>query len=225
MSEKTVPEKPGWKLLQRRQVPVPTWRGWLVLLAGCAGLSIFLLLTIHPFLAPDAPLPGGALVVEGWSSDHALQEAVAEFRRNRYDRMYVTGGPMETGAPLSEYKTYAQLGGAVLLKLGISTNELRVVPAPWVRQDRTYTAAVSLANWLRTAGVHPATVHLITEATHARRSWLLYEKALGRGVKVGVTAVPPTDYDPRRWWRSSLGVRSVIGETIAYIYARLFFWP
>jgi uncharacterized SAM-binding protein YcdF (DUF218 family) len=225
MSETTVPEKPGWKLLKRRQVPVPTWRGWLVLLAGCSGLAIFLLLTIHSFLAPNAPLPGGVIVVEGWSSDHALQAAVAEFRRNHYDRMYVTGGPMEAGGPLSEYKTYAQLGGAVLLKLGISTNELQVVPAPWVRQDRTYTAAVSLADWLRTAGVHPATVHLISEDTHARRSWLLYEKALGHGVQVGVTAVPPRDYDPHRWWRSSLGVRSVIGETLAYSYARFLFWP
>ncbi len=225
MSEKTVPNEPGWKLLKRRQVPVPTWRGWLVLLLAGCGFAIFLLLTIHPFLAPDAPLPGGAMVVEGWASDHSMQAAVAEFRRNHYDRMYVTGGPMESGGPLSEYKTYAQFGGAVLLKLGMSTNELQVVPAPWVKQDRTYTAAVSLASWLRNAGVHPATIHLITEGTHARRSWLLYEKALGRGVKVGVTAVPPIDYDPRRWWRSSMGVRSVIGETLAYAYARLFFWP
>jgi uncharacterized SAM-binding protein YcdF (DUF218 family) len=150
---------------------------------------------------------------------------VAEFRGNHYDKMYVTGGPIEAGAPLSEYKTYAQRGGAVLSKLGMSTNELQVVPAPWVRQDRTYTAALSLANWLRTDGVGLAKVHLITEDTHARRSRLLYQKALGKGVKVGVTAIPPGDYNPSRWWRSSVGVRSVIGETLAYGYARFFFWP
>jgi uncharacterized SAM-binding protein YcdF (DUF218 family) len=154
-----------------------------------------------------------------------MAQAVAEFRRNHYDRIYVTGGPIEAGAPLSEYKTYAQRGGAVLSRLGISSNELQVVAAPWVRQDRTYTAALSLANWLRIAGVHMTKVNLITEDTHARRSRLLFQKALGKAVKVGVTAVPPGDYDPRRWWRSSVGVRSVIGETIAYGYARLFFWP
>ena len=217
--------KSGWKLWRRRQVPVPTWRGWVLLLAACIGLAVFVLLEIHPFLAVNAPLTGGAMVVEGWASDHSLELAVAEFHKNHYDRMYVTGGPIEEGAPLSEYKSYAQRGGAVLTKLGMGTNEVQVVPAPWVRQDRTYTAALSLANWLRKDGVQPVTVHLITEATHARRSRLLYQKALGKDVKVGVTAVPPGDYDPRRWWRSSQGVRSVIGETLAYGYARLFFWP
>ncbi|HWW01034.1 MAG TPA: ElyC/SanA/YdcF family protein [Candidatus Acidoferrum sp.] len=219
------PSKSKWKLLRRRQVLMPTWRGWLVLLAGFIGLAIVAILKIHPFLAVNAPLSGGSMVVEGWASDYALQRAVAEFHGNHYDKMYVTGGPIEAGAPLSEYKTYAQRGGAVLSKLGMSTNELQVVPAPWVRQDRTYTAALSLANWLRTDGVGLAKVHLITEDTHARRSRLLYQKALGKGVKVGVTAIPPGDYNPSRWWHSSVGVRSVIGETLAYGYARFFFWP
>jgi hypothetical protein len=217
--------KAGGKLLRRRQVLVPTWRGWLLLLAGCALLAIISIREIHPFLAVDAPLSGGIMVVEGWASDQALAEAVAEFRRNHYDRMYVTGGPIEAGAPLSEYRTYAERGSAVLQKLGMLTNEVQAVPAPRVRQDRTYTAALSLGIWLRAQSLKPGNVNLITEDTHARRSRLLYEKALGKDVKVGVRAMPPQDYEPSRWWRSSVGVRSVIGETIAYGYARLFFWP
>ncbi len=219
------PDKSKWKLLRRRQVLVPTWRGWLVLLVGLIGLAIFAILEIHPFLAVNAPLRSGSMVVEGWASDYALEKAVAEFHRNHYDKMYVTGGPIEAGAPLSEYKTYAERGAAILTKLGLLTNEFRAVPAPWVRQDRTYTAALTLANWLRIDGVRLTKVHLITEDTHARRSRLLYEKALGKGVKVGVTAIPPADYDPGRWWRSSVGVRSVMGETLAYGYARVFFSP
>ena len=54
---------------------------------------------------------------------------------------------------------------------------------------------------------------------------LLFQKALGDGIKVGIIAVPNPDYDPKYWWRYSDGVREVIGESIAYIYARLFFWP
>ena len=217
--------KSRWKLFRRRQMLVPTWRGWLALVAAFLVLAVVAVLKIHPFLAVNAPLPGEALVVEGWASDFAMAQAVAEFRRNHYDRIYVTGGPIEAGAPLSEYKTYAQRGGAVLSKLGIGSNELQVVAAPWVRQDRTYTAALSLANWLQTNGTRPTRVNLITEDTHARRSRLLCQKAFGKGVEVGVMAMPPADYDPRRWWRSSMGVRSIIGETIAYGYARLFFWP
>ena len=37
----------------------------------------------------------------------------------------------------------------------------------------------------------------------------------------GIIAVEDQDYDSKRWWESSDGVRTVIGEMIAYVYARL----
>ena len=46
---------------------------------------------------------------------------------------------------------------------------------------------------------------------------------MGPGVKVGIIAVEPQDYDPRRWWASSAGFRAVTDEAIAYLYARLIF--
>jgi len=40
---------------------------------------------------------------------------------------------------------------------------------------------------------------------------------------VGVTALPPLDFNPDRWWRTSEGFRTVTSEAIAYLYARFFF--
>ena len=60
---------------------------------------------------------------------------------------------------------------------------------------------------------------------HARRTRLLFQEAFGSKVAVGVIAVPDDAYDPRHWWRSSEGVRDVVGEAIAYVYARFFFYP
>jgi hypothetical protein len=34
--------------------------------------------------------------------------------------------------------------------------------------------------------------------------------------------VQDRNFDPAHWWRSSAGVRTVIGEAIAYLYSRLF---
>jgi hypothetical protein len=51
----------------------------------------------------------------------------------------------------------------------------------------------------------------------------LFQRALGKGVTVGVTSVTDREYDPERWWQSSSGVRDVLGETLAYVYARFFF--
>ena len=44
-------------------------------------------------------------------------------------------------------------------------------------------------------------------------------------MKVGVIGIPSPDYDAKRWWRYSDGVREVIGESIAYVYAKVFFRP
>lgn len=204
---------------------MPTWRGCLTLLLFVGALVILIGRQAHSFLAMVEPLPGGILVVEGWAPDYAMAQTVTEFKRNPYTRLYVTGGPLEVGTPLSEYKTYAQRGAAILLKLGLGTNEVEAVPAGPVRQDRTYAAAMALANHLRQHGGTPTRVHLITEGPHARRSRLLLQMALGKEARVGVTAIPVDDYDPDHWWNSSAGVRGVVGEAIAYAYARLLFRP
>jgi DUF218 domain len=219
------PEKRLWGLVSRRACLVPTWRGWLALGLAFAVAAFAGVREVHPFLAVTDPLPGGALVVEGWATDHALEEAAAEFHRRHYDRLYVTGGPIEWGAPLAEYKTYAQRGAAVLLKLGLSAHEVQAAPAPRVRQDRTYAAAVGLRHWLRDHGVYETKLHVITEGPHARRSRLMFQEAFGPGVKVGITAVPVLDYDERHWWRYSAGVRGVVDEMVAYLYARFLFHP
>jgi len=65
----------------------------------------------------------------------------------------------------------------------------------------------------------------MTLGPHARRSRLLFQKAFGKEVKVGVISVEDRDYDPAHWWRSSEGVREVLGEAIAYFYAKFFFSP
>ncbi len=217
------PRQPRW--IRRRQIPVPTWRGWLLLLI-VFGMGLYIALhATYPFLAVNDPLPGGYLVVEGWAPDYALRAAVAEFRSNRYEKIYVTGGPIEQGSFLVPYKTAAELGMASLCELGVKTNEIQAIPAPWVSQDRTYTAAASLKMWFTEHVPAPDHINLLTVGPHARRSRLLYQQALGHDIKVGIVSLPGGDYDTGRWWRSSQGFRIVTGEVIAYIYAKLLFRP
>src|SRR5436190_1691375 len=133
--------KKSWGLFRRRECIVPTWRGWLVLVLSFATVGIVSLRCIYPFLAVNDPCSGGVMVVEGWVGDFTLNYVVAEFRRNHYEKIYVTGGPLEIGSLLSEYRTYAERGAATLVKMGLGTNEIQAVPATFARQDRTYTAA------------------------------------------------------------------------------------
>jgi len=214
-----------WGLLRRRQCLVPTLRGWLLLASSLGALALMGMLVLEPFLAMTDSVPGGVLVVEGWVSDYILEAAIAEFKQNHYDRLFVTGIPLDRGAPLSDYKNYANLGAATLVKLGLSTNEVQAVPTGATRRDRTYAMALSLKHWLREHGMVVTRVNLFTSGVHARRSRLMFEKVLGKDITVGVIAIPAKDYDERYWWRYSQGVRGIIDETIAYAYARLLFHP
>jgi hypothetical protein len=218
-------QKKGWGLFRRRTCLVPTWRGWLLLVVVFGTLSYIGVRGAYNFLAVSDPRPGGVLVVEGWSPDYALEAAVADFKQFSYEKVYVTGGPIEKGAPLSSYKTYAELGTATLLALGLSSNVVQSVPAPKVKQDRTYACGVALKRWVDEHGVQLTRINLLTVGPHARRSRLVFQKAFGNDMPIGIIAVAEPDYDGRRWWKSSQGFRAVTGEAIAYLYARFLFHP
>lgn len=212
-------------LLRRRQCLLPTWRGWVLLVLGGASIVLLTFWNAEPFLAMQAPRPGGVLIVEGWAADYALRAAVEEFHRGHYAKLYVTGGPLEEGAPLSEYKTFADLGAATLLKFGLSADEVQAVPAALVLRDRTFNSAVFLGKWLHEHQQTPAQFNLMTIGAHARRSRLLFQKALGKNALVGVIAIPDENYDEKHWWRYSAGVRTIISEAMAWFYARFLFYP
>jgi uncharacterized SAM-binding protein YcdF (DUF218 family) len=204
---------------------VPTLRGWIVAALSVAALAFIGIRTIGPFLTVSDPAPGGVLVVEGWGPDYVMEAAVAEFKQNHYAKLFVTGIPLTYGTLLSEYTNHAYAGAATLLKLGLTTNDVQAVPSELNQRDRTYNMALSLKKWLRAHDLSPTKVNLITVGPHARRSRLLFEKAMGKGVTVGVVAISDREYDERHWWNSSQGVRSIIGEMLAYGYARLLFYP
>ena len=194
-----------------------------MLLFAIAALVVFSIRGAYSFLTVNDPVDSSALVVEGWLPDYALQEAITEFGRGHYRRIFVTGGPLDNGAPLSEYRTFAELGAATLLRLGLNTNAVQAVPAPKVRLDRTYASAMALKSWLGSHEVADTNFNVISLGPHSRRSRLLFEKALGKGYKVGIIAIENQEYDAKQWWASSAGVRSMLDEIIAYVYARLSF--
>ena len=67
-------------------------------------------------------------------------------------------------------------------------------------------------------------IDVVSFGVHARRTWFLFEKAFP-SVDVGIIAIRPNSYDTSRWWLFSEGVRSVIAESVAYLYARFIFSP
>lgn len=184
----------------------------LVLLAAGAG---FVWATLYPFLARQAPVAAETLVVEGWVSDDLLVQAAGWAGSNGVKKIVATGGPIEIGSFLAEWKTYAEMTRARMEALGLGAKfELAAVPAEKVRRGRTRESARAL----RAAGAVAGAFNVASEGPHARRSWRAFRDAFAGQAAVGSVALTPTEYDGTDWWRCSEGVRSVISEAVAYGY-------
>ena len=218
------PKRPYWGLLGRRSLLLPTWRGWLLLLGLAGGLGWFVLHHLEPFLADNDPLPDGVMVVEGWVPDFGMQMVIQQVRQSPYHKIYVTGGPVEIGAPLYQYHTLAELGAATLRGMGLEASMVQAVPSPLVYKDRTYTSALALRDWFLAHGGIPKQINLISVGPHSRRSRMLFQRVFGATAQVGVTALEDPNYDSKHWWRTSQGVRTVTDEAIAYCYAKFLFF-
>jgi hypothetical protein len=197
----------------------------MVLLLTGTALVVFGISEAHRFLTVNDPVPSDILVIEGWIPDYALQRTLAVLARDHYRKILVTGGPLNSGTFLCGYTNWAELGAATLIRLGVGTNTVEALPAARVSRDRTYASGVALRAWLHNHHIDTTSLNIITMADHSRRTRLLFAKALGREYHVGIISIESSDYEPKQWWRTSEGVRTVIGEMIAYGYARFLFWP
>lgn len=209
---------PKIRLVHCQQKWTLTAQGWGVAIAFAAILISFTFTHIHSFLAVNSPIKADVLVVEGWLPDYAIKQALAEFESGSYHKIITTGGPLPKGYYLAEYKNFAELTAATLKVLGLEKDKLVAVPTPEVLKNRTYASAITLRQLLSNSDVK--SINLFTFDVHARRSWLLFKQLLAPKIKAGVIAVESLDYDPNNWWSYSAGVRVIISETVAYIYAR-----
>lgn len=200
--------------------------GRLIVVATVVMVGIAFAIFIHPLLAPTERVRSEILVMEGWIHEYGIRATVEEFAKGSYRRAVTTGGPVVgIGVYRNDFQTSASVGADNLVAAGLPAERVSMVPSRVSGRDRTYSSAVALRLWLEANEPTVRKINVLTEDAHGRRTRLLFEKALGPDYEVGIISIPSPDYDPKRWWRYSEGVRTILGETIAYLYVRLFFWP
>ena len=218
-------------LFHRREVWLPTLWGWAVMLLIVGGIGMALLFNANELLSLNEPARGpdgtGArtLVVEGWLDPPELQQAVTAFRRGHYERVLTTGGPIEEWHDVGNWKNFALRGAGLLRAQGLADVPIIALPAPETKQDRTYVSALMVRAWEQQSGVKLGAIDLFSSGVHTRRSKLVFGMALGGDVEVGAMAAQPSEYDPVRWWTSSLGAKATMGEIVSLAWTGCCFWP
>lgn len=212
-------------LVRRRKVVLPTLWGCLgILLMGALGIGL-VLRGLHPFLSPTEPVGARLLVVEGWIPDEEMAQVVAKFHAGKYERIVTTGGPLPRVFASSSIRTFADLSRFLLVDCGLDPDSVLALPAPPSAQDRTFLSAVVVRDWSETQTPRVDALDVFSSGAHSRRSWCMFRRAFGPGVRIGIIAAEPSAYDARAWWRTSLGARTVLSEAIGWVWTETFFHP
>ncbi len=197
--------------------------GKALVLVALAGACLALAKGMYPFLAVTDRTSGELMVVEGWIQGRSIEQAAREWRASNYRDVVVVcavhseGNTWESGRHRAEYIVES------LVQRGVPKERVHAVFCDIARRDRTYGMALAVKDWIREQELAVGAMDVVTLGPHARRSRLLFRKAFGGDVRIGVIALDEWSYDPAHWWRSSDGVREVLFEGLAYAYARLFF--
>jgi uncharacterized SAM-binding protein YcdF (DUF218 family) len=211
-------------LVIRRYRWTLSWKAKLLLLAMLIALTLMTWWGIYPFLAETRRVDADVLVVEGWVHSYVIRAAVDDFKSHAYRKVFTTGGPVSgKGGYINDFQTSASVGAESLVRTGLPAEVVQMVPSHEIGRDRTYSSAIALRDWLDEHKERVSSFNIITEGAHARRTRLMFQEAFGSDVKVGVISILSPDFDARHWWHYSEGTEEVIGETIAYLYAKFFF--
>jgi uncharacterized SAM-binding protein YcdF (DUF218 family) len=180
---------------------------------------------LYPFLAVTQRTSGEILVVEGWINSASAEQAAGEYYNANYQSVLVVAAVYDAGNKWDSGRYKPEYIAEALVRLGVPGNRVHVVFCEVVKKDRTYESALAVRRWLHERGMPAKAIDVVTIGAHARRSRLLFRRAFGSEVKVGVLGMNERDYDPVHWWRSSEGIREVLFEGVAYVYVKLFFHP
>ena len=139
--------------------------------------------------------------------------------------MFTVGADPLTGTDIEPGDSIAIEAAKRLKWLGLPADLVQAVPAHIKYRNRTFQSAMALKKWIEENHVPMKSFNLVTVGPHSRRSRMLFQEAFGDDVNVGIISVENREYDTKRWWKYSEGVKEVIGEGVGYVYARFFFHP
>ncbi|MFT3781749.1 MAG: hypothetical protein QM790_06990 [Nibricoccus sp.] len=211
-----------FRLFQRRTVYLPTLTGWGLIVAVLLAPFVYWFFRGEKLLSLTDRKQADILVVEGWMHELALFAAAREFETGGYKFIIATGEyTAEAGSP---YRwSYSDIAEKTLRRAGVPADKIIRVPAEYVNNRRTFTTASIVRRYLEEQ-LHKkeATLNVFAFGAHARRSRLVYKKALGDHFTVGVVSWRPAEDFLTPWWKSSERAKDLLVETFGWFFELLF---
>jgi hypothetical protein len=91
---------------------------------------------------------------------------------------------------INNFTSYAELAKDRLLSMGIASSRIISIPCNKVKINRTLTSALAFRDWLKTANIDVKGINIMSMGTHARRTWMTYNKILEEKYNIGIISLP-----------------------------------
>jgi hypothetical protein len=115
---------------------------------------------------------------------------------------------------INNFTSYAQLARTRLMFLGIDSSLITAIPGKRVKTNRTLTSALAFRDWLSNSSTEVNGINIITTGTHARRTWMTYNRILNANYKIGVISLQDNNERYSRKYK----VYKTLRESVALIY-------
>lgn len=197
-------KRPRWGL---------TWKGRLVFIGCILFILTIVVFGLSPFMAKNAPVGRGVLVVEGWMPAHAIQEICRLYQKGGYDKIITIGCKFNIPNPKYSKDNYADLGKDIILEFD-SNIDVISVPGPKADFNRTWHSIKAFKNWLDSDESGISTCDIATMGLHARRSYLCFSNILKDEYEYGIICIDNPAYPTHSWWKSSEGLDDMVEEVV-----------
>ena len=169
-------------------------------------------LTIHiPVKDPDI------LVVEAWASPNTFLKAAHLFSTGSVARVVVCGVAKEKNVENNrENVRYLTENGVPAEMVTVLVDTIRGL-------HRTLTSARLFCSWLDTSGYEQPKVQIVTLGAHARKTWVIYKRVLGKSVERGIVPVAESYGKLNSIKRYVRYWRYILKQFFGWLYACI--WP
>jgi len=101
--------------------------------------------------------------------------------------------------------------------MGIDSSVITSVPGKRVALNRTLSSVLAFRDWIKISNYKVEGINIISEGTHARRTWFTYSKLLNNAYPIGIISLPDYHASNSRKYKLFKTLREAIG----YVYYRL----
>jgi hypothetical protein len=115
---------------------------------------------------------------------------------------------------VNNFNSVAERARNWLLSKGIDSSLVIAVPGEKVSINRTLTSALAFRDWLRKTNINVKGINIVSSGTHARRTWMTYNRILDEKYKIGIISIP----DYRNGYSRVGRVLKTLRETAGIIY-------